>query len=93
MIFVFVLQSGVVVDRCVTEEDLQFFKSRTEGELGAAGWKSICEKELSGELTYSAWFRILPVSCRWQLTSLLAMCFVDSVFLLSFFLLSKINRP
>jgi len=45
---------------CVTEEDLQFFKSRTEGELGAAGWKSICEKELSGELTYSAWFRILP---------------------------------
>jgi len=45
---------------CVNEQDLQFFKSRIEGESGPVGWKPICQKEVAGDLAYSAWFRILP---------------------------------
>ncbi|CAD7704805.1 unnamed protein product [Ostreobium quekettii] len=44
---------------CVTEEDLKFFKTRMENR-DPKDWKRFCQKELPGELTFSAWCHVLP---------------------------------
>jgi len=44
---------------CVTKDDLKFFKTRMEYR-DPGDWKQFSQKELPGELTFSAWCHVLP---------------------------------
>ena len=51
---------------CVGDKDLAFFKYHGEGSgetQGAGPWELLMQKEIPNCLIYTAWRRVLPVSC------------------------------